>query len=242
MLAPSRQRWPEGCSGYGAEISGFQLGLRLGRRVAVLRCPGDRVPRPPEVPVVLVVPAVDRRVGSAEVLHREEPGGGGDVEALTGDELPRDGVPARDRRALPPTGDVGLSRVRTVLSTAPIALTSLKSRAHAALVRALRPGRAELRRGLEEEWLHPADPGRGVEQRLPRHGVVERPPVPGGLVRHPLRGTEAAVALACCDHRRGRGVPGSDALRLRPTVRNPGEEVLRTAWPATPARSLVPRP
>src|SRR3954453_22827214 len=47
-------------------------GVGLGGRIAVLRCTYDRVPWAPQVPVVLVVPAVDRRVGLAEVLQREQ--------------------------------------------------------------------------------------------------------------------------------------------------------------------------
>src|SRR4030095_9219161 len=70
--------------------------LGSGRRVAVLRRPWDRIPRPPEVPVVLVVPAVDPRIRSTQVRHREEAGAVGDVDRFSSDELAGGGVPAGD--------------------------------------------------------------------------------------------------------------------------------------------------
>jgi hypothetical protein len=52
--------------------------VRLGRRVPVQVGVSDRRPRPPEVEVVLVVPAVDRRIRAAQVHHREQKGTVGD--------------------------------------------------------------------------------------------------------------------------------------------------------------------
>src|ERR687897_1821838 len=83
-------------------------GVGFGGGVAVLAGAYDRVPGPPEVVVVLVVPAGDRRVGAAEVLQREQPGAVGGAQVGAGDELAGDLVPADDRCALPPLGEVGL--------------------------------------------------------------------------------------------------------------------------------------
>ena len=101
--AASRQLWPEIHSGYGAVMSAVQVGVGLRRGVAVLHRSWDRVPRPPEVEVVLVVPAVDRRVRAAQVLQREEPRAVGGVETGPCDELPGDFVPARKPASLKTT-------------------------------------------------------------------------------------------------------------------------------------------
>ncbi len=91
-----------------AVVSRDPLGIRRGdeRRpgrvgirgvVSILQRSGNRVPRPPEVVVVLVVPAVDRRVRPAQVLQREEPCAVCGVETGPCDELPGDFVPTRNR-------------------------------------------------------------------------------------------------------------------------------------------------
>ena len=82
--------------------------VRRRRGVAVGCRPADRLKRPPEAEVVLVVPGVDRRVRRREVLHREKTGGVGNVEMVSCDELAGDVVPARHRVALPPLGDIRL--------------------------------------------------------------------------------------------------------------------------------------
>ena len=103
------------------------------RRVGVLVRPRNRVPRPPEVEVVLVVPAVDPRVRRAQVRHREDSRAVGDVQPVPCDEVTGDGVPARDRRALPPTRVYVWSAVRVEPVADPSALTSLTSAAHCAM-------------------------------------------------------------------------------------------------------------
>src|SRR5207249_8734784 len=76
---------------------------------AVLVRPMDRRPRTPEVPVVLVVPAVDQRVGGAQIQHREEEGAVTDVDGVLVDQVPGDAVPRQRRRsALPEDRDVRL--------------------------------------------------------------------------------------------------------------------------------------
>ena len=90
-----------------AVVSRGPLGIRRGderrparvsvRRGVVVLCRSwDGVPRPPEVEVVLVVPAVDRRVRSGQVLQRQEPRAVGGVEVVPCDELAGDLVPAQD--------------------------------------------------------------------------------------------------------------------------------------------------
>ena len=157
-------------------MSAVQFGSGNGRRVAVLRRPADRVQRPPEVEVVLVVPGVDRRVGRRQVLHREETGAVGGVEVIPCDELAGDVVPARDGVALPPLGDVRLL-VRAGGAGRPAAspLTSLKSvRLCGAVERGWTSG-AELRRALHQERLHAADPrGRVVAPRAAEARPVSR--------------------------------------------------------------------
>src|SRR6476660_2010358 len=74
------------------------------RRVPVLTRARNRVPWPPEVVVVLVIPAVDRRIRAAEVLQRQEPRRIGGLQAVSCDELAGDLVPAQAWRALPPLG------------------------------------------------------------------------------------------------------------------------------------------
>ena len=83
-----------------------RVGLRA--RVAVHLGLADRGDRPPEVPVVLVVPAADRPVGAGEVGHREEPGGADDVEPAADDHVPQDPVPERRAVVLPPDRSVRL--------------------------------------------------------------------------------------------------------------------------------------
>ena len=164
MCAASRQLCPETHSGYGAVMSAVQAGVGHRRGVAVLRRSWDRVPRPPEVEVVLVVPAVDRRVRPAQVLQREEPRAVGGVEAVPCDELPGDLVPAQNGCALPPLGDVRLlGRSGSSRSLLPRLLTSLNSSAHCGLSSA--GGGAE--RNCEELWMR-----NGLTS--PTHGVGSR--------------------------------------------------------------------
>src|SRR5207253_5100464 len=74
----------------------------VGVRIAVLVRPLDRRPRTPEVPVVLVVPSVDQRVGGAQVQHREQEGAVTDVDGVLIDQVSGDAVPRQRRRgALP---------------------------------------------------------------------------------------------------------------------------------------------
>jgi hypothetical protein len=75
----------------GEERRPGRVGIR--GEVSILQRSWNRVPRPPEVEVVLVVPAVDRRVRPAQVLQREESRAVGGVEVVPCDELPCDFVP-----------------------------------------------------------------------------------------------------------------------------------------------------
>src|SRR5207249_549701 len=89
-------------------------GVGVGVRIAVLVRPLDRRPRTPEVPIVLVVPAVDRSVRGAQVQHREEEGAVTDVDGVLVDQVPGDAVPRQRRRgALPENRDVRLLRRAT---------------------------------------------------------------------------------------------------------------------------------
>src|SRR6266540_7134458 len=105
---PSWQRCPDGCSGYGAVISAFHVGSGS---VSALPSSAARVIAfhgRPEVPVVLVVPAVDACVRGAQVLHRKQTGGVEVVKAVSSHEVAGDRVPAHDGSALPPASDVRL--------------------------------------------------------------------------------------------------------------------------------------
>ena len=106
--AVSRQLCPDGVLRVRRGDQGRPAWLGNRRGVVVLTRPRDRVPRPPEVVVVLVVPAVDRRIRPAQVLQCQEPCAVGGVEVIPRDELSGDFVPAQDGRALPPLGDVRL--------------------------------------------------------------------------------------------------------------------------------------
>ena len=163
-----------------------RLPLRIGdrRRVAVGVRLTDRGPRPPEVPVVLVVPARDRRVGSREVDHRVEPGLVGGVEAGAAGEVEHEVVPERDRRELPEDGGAVSSAVRVVLFSDPSSFTSAKSSAYAALVSAFGPSERNcdglsIRNGF----------------RLPTHGSGSSAPRTGGA--HPTgRQSPASVPMS----------------------------------------------
>jgi hypothetical protein len=71
-----------------------------------------RGPRSPEIPVVLVAPSVDRRVGCAQVQHREQERAVNDVDAVgrVGNQVPGDAVPQQGWTAgtLPEERDVRL--------------------------------------------------------------------------------------------------------------------------------------
>ena len=207
---------------------------RVGRsiRVALRRLPrpADRLKRPPEVEVVLVVPAVDRRVRAAQVHHREETRTVGGVEVVSCDEVSRDRAPAHDGVALPEDRVVRLGR-RAVVEHLAVAAERLD------LVELCRvggarqgagAGAAELRRALHEERLDAAHPRSRVLHHRPvrRHRV----PVPDGRVRHPLRRPEASVAFPCGNHRVGGGVPCVDPLPLERVVRYRRERRRRIAW------------
>ena len=169
-----------GVCGVEAVVSRGPLGIRrgeerrpgrvcLGAVVLVVQRRGDRVPRPPEVEVVLVVPAVDRRVRAAEVLQREEPRAVGGVEAGPFDELTGDFVPAQDGCALPPLGDV---RLRVTPGHAVDSAEALDLVELGRPLLAAKGGRwraAELRRALDEERFHEAHPWGRVEDRPHRH-------------------------------------------------------------------------
>src|SRR5438876_423294 len=95
----------------------------------------DCRPRTPEVPVVLVVPAVDRSVGGAQIQHREEEGAVTDVDGVLVDQVRATPFHASGGGA--PCQKIAMcvcSGVRTVLFTEPSAFTSLKSSAYASLV------------------------------------------------------------------------------------------------------------
>ena len=210
----------------------------------------DRVPRPPEVEVVLVVPAVDRRVRPAHVQQREESRGVGGVEVVPGDELPGDLVPAQTWRALPPLGDVRLvgSPGRAVGSAEGLDLVELSGP-----LRAVERGRrhaAELRRALDEERLHAAHPRGRIEDRQPGRRVDQRRPLsdagaPGPIgtdrtVRRPTLASSMALAAACPIAMPWRlnallPIAPSDAARsVESALRSP-------ARPGNGARSGAPR-
>ena len=138
--------------------------VRRSRGVAVLRSPADRLKRPPEAEVVLVVPVVDRRVRCREVLHREETCALHRVEIVPCDELPGDVVPARDGVALPPLGDVrlgcgpGRGRHHAVAAER---LDLVELRRVGGAGECKRTGGTELRRALHQERLDAAHPGVG---------------------------------------------------------------------------------
>src|SRR4029079_2142468 len=128
-------------------------------RIAILSGSGDRVPRPPEVEVVLVVPTVDRRVRPTHVQQCEESRAVGGVAIVPRDELPGDVVPTDAWGALPPPGVEGLL-VGPGRAGSPA--EGLHLIEFSRVLRAIKRGRwhaAELRRALEEEGLHTADPG-----------------------------------------------------------------------------------
>ena len=78
--ALSSERCPDGCSGYGAVMSAVHAASGSVAGLPSLVRLVDRLPRPPEVPVVLVVPAADRRVRAAQVQLREQQRAVSDVD------------------------------------------------------------------------------------------------------------------------------------------------------------------
>ena len=216
-------------------------GLRLSRRVAVLRRPRDRVPRPPEVPVVLVVPAVDRRVGSAEVLHRQGAG-----RCRRRPRPSRRASSARRSSSSRPACSATNGRCRSVgrpdravHRADRLDLVELRGPGRTGQV--VRPARAELRGGLEDERASPRRP------RAWDRGSAA-----------PCRVVAATSARGRCSAptaraRSGRrpGVPRSSPRLRRSRRRSPvvlngpsGSRPARprTAWRASPAGSLVPGP
>ena len=170
MCAASRQLCPEAHSGYGAVMSAVQVASAIRGGVPVLRRSWDRVPRPPEVEVVLVVPAVDRRVRPAQVLQREEPRAVGGVETGPGDELRGRPRSSSDRvRSATTWRCTSGRRSGSCWSALPRLLTSLNSVAHCWLSSA--GGGAE--RNCEELWMR-----NGLT--LPTHGVGSRIGAPAG--------------------------------------------------------------
>src|SRR5918993_3781420 len=184
MCAPSRQLCPE------AVVSRSPLGIRRGEErrpgrvrfrggVSILRRSWNRVPRPPEVVVVLVVPAVDRRVRPAQVLQREEPRAVGGVETGPCDELPGNFVPTQYGCALPPPGNVGLLVGPGRAGGSAQALDLIELSRPLLAVERRRWRRTELRGALEEERPHVAHPRGRIQDRLPRCRVELRLPVSG---------------------------------------------------------------
>ena len=226
--APSRQLCPEVHSGYGAVRSAVQVESVVGAGIAVVQRRGDRVPRPPEVEVVLVVPAVDRRVRPTQVLQREESRGVGGVEVVACDELPGDLVPTQDGCALPPLGLVRLHLSRAVIprraggSAEGLDLVELSRP-----LRAVQRGRwhaAELRRALDEERLHAGPPMGSDRGSAPPIALSERHPLSDGRCsrshwdgpNRPSPTLASSMALAAC-------VPDRDALPLAGAIVDRGE-------------------
>ena len=177
MTCPvSRQLCPEVHSGYGAVRSAVHDSSVVVPSFPSSNARGDRVPRPPEVEVVLVVPAIDRRIGPTHVLQREESRRVGGAEIVPCDELSGDFVPAKDRCALPPPGDVCLGVSPDHAVALPRSLTSLNSIAHCALSSA---GGGALR-NCDELWMRNGftSPAHGVGSRIGSiHRIEKRHPV-----------------------------------------------------------------
>ena len=185
-------------------------GVGLGGRVPVGGGLLDRRPRPPEVPVVLVVPARDRAVRRGEVDHRKQACLPRGVELPCGREVTREPVVENGRRELPE------DRRRRLVGRACRARPCAE-RLH--LVEVLRVGRtrhgvralrAELRRALDGEGLQVSDPRVGVGRRR-----RERPPAARiGAEVERERG-HVPVRRPGVEHRLRGGRAHADALVLR---------------------------
>ena len=173
----------------------------------------DRVGRPPEVPVVLVVPAADRRVRLGEADLGEQACIVGRAEPVALRKRALEPAPEEQRRGLPEDRRAGLIR-----------------RSHGARERAdrfdlveilgvllareiVRPLRAEHLHVGNEERLHVADPRCGVGSRQ-RRG---HPPHAGRGAEdeRERRGRIAAVVRACREHGSCGCFSGCDATVLR---------------------------
>jgi hypothetical protein len=177
--APSRPRCPDGCSGVRRRDECHPRGVGLGVRVAVLIRPLDRRPGPPKIPVVLVVPGVDRRIGAAQVHHREQECAVVEVDGVLINEVPGDCVPREPRPAgaLPEERDVRLlgcadGAVRRAERLDLVEV--LRVRGAGKRVRAVC---TKLRGALHQKRPHAADPRGWVEhvhERLPMSWVIVR--------------------------------------------------------------------
>ena len=204
-----------------------RLPVRIGhgRRVAVGARLPDRRAGPPEVPVVLVVPAADRRVGRSEVDDRVEARLVGRVEAEPRCELVTgELVPERDRRELPEHRGRGLVRRagRAVDGTERLHLVEVLL--IGTTRERVRPVRPELRRALDEERLLVRDPrvriGPWIREREgPTHGT----PVARVGPDVEREGREVAIVQAEGEHRRCGSGADTDPLGLGRAVGNAGK-------------------
>src|SRR5262245_26535127 len=82
----------------------------LSGRIAVGVGLADCCDGPPELIVVLIIPAYDQRVSRSHVLHREETGTVDDAQILAGSEAAKHPVPQRKSMVLPENRRVSLVR------------------------------------------------------------------------------------------------------------------------------------
>src|SRR5262245_60206805 len=141
------------------------------------------MPRPPEIPVVLVVPAVDRRVSGAQVHHREQEGAVADIGCILINEISGDSIPQHVAGTRPEPRDVRLLRCasRTVERAEHLDLVKILSVRIA--IQCIRAIGTELRRTLNQERLHVRHPWGWIENG--RTIYDEWLPVPRCGVRHP---------------------------------------------------------
>ena len=173
---------------------------RIGVAVGVR--PANRLTWPPEVEVVLVVPAVDRGVCAGQIQHREQERAVSEIDAVAGSST-RSRATSLHNTAGPPalcqqmalcvwSECAGRRGPHDAVAAEGLDLVEVR-RVRVAGER-VRAGGTELRGALQQERLDPADPGRGVEDRhlawRPTVAASNRPRCDGPTamgrsVRHP---------------------------------------------------------
>src|SRR5262249_52969049 len=83
-----------------------RVGLSV--RVAISVGLADRGDRPPELPVILVVPTADGRISASQVLHGKQACAGNDVQLSADRQRAKDPVKERVGMILPEDRSIGL--------------------------------------------------------------------------------------------------------------------------------------
>ena len=169
---PSRQLCPETPLGIGRADERRPRGrVRVRQGVPVVQRPRDRVPRPPEVEVVLVVQQLIAASAPAMFSSARSLALSAALRSLRAMSCRATSFQLRPGALCHQRAMKVWSSVRAALSTRPRRLDLVEL---SGVLRAVERGRRnapELRRALDEERRHAADPRSRIEDRQPRRRV-----------------------------------------------------------------------